>query len=69
MKTPLAICDISDFGEEKPGMKSGTRIGDFEVPNVRVQGWKLMEQLENTLVDGQSMRLYSDGITGRVIIE
>jgi len=69
MKMPLVLCNISEFDGAVPGRKSGTMVGDFEVPNVLAQGWELTEKLRDTLVDGKSLRLYSDGITGRVVID
>ena len=69
MKTPLALCDVSEFDGMAPGRKSGIKTKDHEVINIRAQGLKLAKKLDAKLEDGHSLRLYSDGITGRVVIE
>lgn len=71
MKTPLALCSISELNEATLGHKDGIRVNenDFELPNIRTQGLELAKKIREMLNDGQNLRIYSDGITGRVVIE
>lgn len=58
MKVPFVFCNVSEFNGTTPLQSDETRISDYG----------LLQKIEDSLKDGQSLRLYSDGIRGRIDI-
>ncbi len=59
MKVPSVFCNVSEF--------NGTT--SIQCDGIRVSNYTALQKLKDLMQNGQTVRLYSDGVRGRMIIE